>query len=120
MKRILKIVAGGLGTLLIVGGTISGYLAISPWRLGTTSSSAKGTIAIFLLCAIFPYFLAAGVLGHGEQRLTENEASTPLGSFSVHDENSSNYTRTIAAVAFAVIVMAFCMFFPLLSPRALR
>lgn len=120
MKRILRITAGGLGTLLITAGTIAGYIAISPWNIGTSPSSGKLAISIFLLCSVFPYMLASGILIPGEAKSPAYESGAPLGSFAVHDENSSNYTRTVVAVAFAVIVMAFCIFFPLISGRFFR
>ena len=118
MKRILKIVAGALGTFLIIAATLKGYIAISPWHIGTSVFSAKSAIAIFLLCSMFPYMLASGLLHSGEEsEVPVYESGAPLGGFAADDERSSNMTRTVAAVAFAVIVMSFCVFFPLIAGR---
>jgi hypothetical protein len=117
MNRILKIVAGALGTILIIAGTLMGYLAISPWHIGTSVSSAKSAIAIFLFCSMFPYLLASGILQRGESASSAYESGAPLSSFAANDENSSRATHTVAAVAFAVVVIGFCIFFPLLGER---
>ena len=120
MKRILKIVTGALGTILMVALTLKGYIALAPWHIGTTVLSAKTAILIFVLFSMFPYMLASGLL---HQRGTETpayESGAPLGSFAANDELSSNMTRTVAAVAFAVIVMGFCVFFPLIAGRYFR
>jgi hypothetical protein len=121
MKRTVKIVAGALGTILIIGATLKGYIAISPWHIGTSVFSAKAAIAIFLLCSMFPYMLASGLLHSGEEaEVPAYESGAPLSSFAADDERSSNMTRTVAAFVFAVIVMGFCIFFPLLAERIFR
>ena len=120
MKRILKIVAGALGTFLIIAATLKGYIAISPWHIGTSVFSAKAAIAIFLLCSMFPYMLASGLLHSGASEVPVYESGAPLGGFAADDERSSNMTRTVAAVAFAVIVIGFCIFFPLVAERYFR
>jgi hypothetical protein len=117
MNRILKIVAGAVGTILIIAGTLMGYLAISPWHIGTSVSSSKAAIAIFLFFSMFPYMLASGLLHRGESEEPAYEDGAPLGGFAADDARSSNMTRTVAAVAFAVVVMGFCIFFPLIGER---
>ena len=120
MKRIPKIVVGALGTILIIGATLKGYIALAPWHIGTSVLSAKSAIAIFLLFSMFPYMLASGLLHSGASVVPAHETGAPLGGFAADDERSSNMTRTVAAVAFAVIVIGFCIFFPLLAERILR
>lgn len=121
MKRILRIIGGGVGTLLIIAGTIAGYIALSPWNILIVPVGQKLVIAsIFALCSMFPYLLASGILVNGEPSSPTFEGNAPLGSFAAQDETSSNYTRTVAAVAFAVVVMGFCIGFPLLSAGFLR
>jgi hypothetical protein len=120
MTRILKIVVGGLGTFLIIAGTLTGYIGISPWRIGTSPSSAKLAILTFLVCSMFPYIFATGLLHSAESATPACEDNAPLGGIAAQAESSSHVTRTIAAVAFAVIVMGFCVFFPLIPERYFR
>ena len=121
MKRIIKIIAGAVGTILIIGATLKGYIALAPWHIGTSVLSAKAAIAIFLLFSMFPYMLASGLLHSGEEsEVTAYESGAPLAGFAADDERSSNMTRTVTAVAFAVIVMGFCILFPLMAERILR
>ena len=120
MNRIIKIIAGAVGTILMIVATLKGYIAISPWHVGTSVLSAKSAIAIFLLFSMFPYMLASGVLHSGESEVPAYESGAPLGGFAADDARSSNMTRTVAAVAFAVIIVGFCIFFPLIAERIFR
>lgn len=120
MKRILKIVTGALGTILMVALTLKGYIALAPWHIGTTVLSAKTAILIFMLFSMFPYMLVSGLFHSDGSVSPIYESGAPLGGFAANDERSSNMTRTVAAVAFAVIVMGFCVFFPLIAGRYFR
>ena len=117
MNRILKIVVGALGTITMIALTLKGYIAFAPWHIGTSEFSAKSAIAIFLLCSMFPYMLASGLLHSESSASTAYESGAPLSGFAADDTNSSNATRTVTAIAFAVVVMGLCVFFPLLTGR---
>lgn len=119
-KRILKIIAGALGTILIIVLTLKGYIALAPWHIGTSVLSAKTAILIFVFFSMFPYMLASGLLHSDESEVPVYESGAPLGGFAADDARSSNMTRTVTAVAFAVLVMGFCVFFPLMAERIFR
>jgi len=109
LLRIGKIVAGAVGMLAVLGGTVIGVINLDPARLFARGLRPWGFVVLYGVVFLFPYLLTSSLIQPGEAVFAPESSDGVMGSYGTQDAISRRYRRHMLAVFAGVIFTGACI-----------